>query len=145
MDAEQRGQEPFGGVDSGPPPVGNLVGDVIGDLEAIARDEVKLARTELKEEAAAAAGGAASLAAGGVIGLYGAGFLLLAAERLLARRLPDWAAAGLVGVALTGTAVALGTSGKEKLAAANPMGSETVRSLRETGTWAKDRLAALGR
>ena len=143
------GTPPAGSEDAGASPagqaaeVGTLLSGAVEDLGDVVRGEVKLAQTELKEQAVAASGGVAAIGAGGVAGLFGADFLLLATERLLARWMPSWASAGLVGLSLLGGAAALGATGKAKLTQANPLGTQTAASLRETVDWAKGRLQTL--
>jgi uncharacterized membrane protein YqjE len=52
--------------------------DIVGNLQEIIRSEFRLAKTELKEEAARASKPAATFGVGLVLGFYGIGFLLLA-------------------------------------------------------------------
>ena len=111
--------------------LGSLAAGVIEDVQDLVRSEIELAKTELKEEVTTAAGGATAIAAGAVAGSVGFVFLMLALTELLSRRLPRWMAAGVVGLALTGAAAALGAGGKTKLSAVNLIPKQTLRSLRE--------------
>ncbi len=120
--------------------LGPLISGVVGDIQAMVRGEVQLAKTELKEEAVAAGSGGAMIVAGGVTGLFGVGFLLVAVTRLLGKVLPDWLAAAVVGLGLTGGAAALGLSGKSKLSDTSLMPQQTVDSLKQTTSWAKKRI-----
>lgn len=121
---------------------GPLVAGVISDLQGLFRNEVQLAQAELKDEAAAAAGGAATVAAGGIAGLVGVVFLMHGVAEALSRFMPRWFANTLVGLGLLAGAGSLGASGKEKLSSANLKPAQTLQTLRETGTWAKERLTA---
>lgn len=120
--------------------LGNLVSGVVKDLQGLLRGEVQLATTELKEEAATAAGGAATAAAGGVVGLLGAAFLLRGVADLLGHVMPRWLANTLVGATLLGAAGGLGLRGKEQLSQTNLAPKQAIQSLRESASWAKERI-----
>ena len=122
--------------------LGALAAGVVKDLQDLVRGEVQLAKTELREEAKTAAGGATSIAAGAAAGSLGVVFLMLALTELLSRRMPRWAAAGIVGLGLTGAAAALGLGGKSRLSAASLTPKQTLQSLRENAAWAKERLGS---
>ena len=122
--------------------LGALISGLMTDLQGLLRGEVRLATTELKEEATAAAGGAATVAAGGVAGLVGVVFLMHGVADLLSRIMPRWAANTLVGLGLLAGAGSLGLSGKEKLSAAKLAPQQTLQTLRENTAWAKERLAS---
>jgi hypothetical protein len=102
--------------------------------------EVALAKAELAAKLGQAGTGVVEIAAGGLV-LY-AGFLaLLAAATLgLARVLPDWAAALVVGgvVVLIGAALLL--KGKRDLGPRRLLPDRTLRSLREDARWARERV-----
>lgn len=149
--------EPDVGRGSGAPPqdvviargsaaggLGGLFAGVVRDLQDLLRGEVRLAKTELREEATAAAGGAASVAAGGVAGLVGGVFLLNAVVELLGRIMPRWLASALIGLGLLGAAGGLTRDGREKLAGTKLAPTRTALSLRETASWAKARLPSGG-
>lgn len=120
--------------------LGSLVSGAVGDLQAMVRGEVQLAKAELKEEAVAAGSGGAMIAAAGATGLFGVGFLLVAVTRLLGKLLPDWLAAAVVGLGLMGGAAALGASGKGKLSTTSLVPQRTVQSLKQSTSWAKQRI-----
>lgn len=120
--------------------LGSLVSGAVGDLQAMVRGEVQLAKAELKEEAVAAGSGGAMIAAAGASGLFGVGFLLVAVTRLLGKVLPDWLAATVVGLGLMGGAAALGASGKGKLSATSLVPQQTIQSLKQSSSWAKQRI-----
>lgn len=68
-------------------------------------------RSRLKRDLHEARAMAVGLSAGAVLGLCGVNLLLLGTADLLSRRLPRWAARGLVGTALLGAAAAAGAFG----------------------------------
>lgn len=72
--------------------LGQLVADVSTDLKSIVKDEIELAKVEVKADVAKGGKGAGMLAAAGLLALYMLGFLLLAlAWGLHAAGLPVWA------------------------------------------------------
>ncbi len=134
---------PNAGAESGAGGLGALLSGVVGDLQGLLRGELQLAKTELKEEATAAAGGAAAAAAGGITGLVGIVFVMHGVAELLSKVMPRWMANTLVGLGLLAGAGSLGMSGKEKLSAAKLAPQQTLQTLRENASWAKDRLSSV--
>jgi uncharacterized membrane protein YqjE len=111
--------------------------DIVGNLQEIVRSEFRLAKTELKEEAAKAAKPAATFGVGLVMGFYGIGFLLLASVYGLSRVMAGWLAALLVGMILAIVAIALLSSSGKKLKRVNPTPNKTIQSIEENVQWAK--------
>ena len=114
--------------------------DIVGNLQEIVRSEFRLAKTELKEEAAKAAKPAASFGVGLVMGFYGIGFLLLASVYGLSTVMAGWLAALLVGAILAIVAIALMSSSGKKLKHVNPTPDKTIQSLEENVQWAKHQI-----
>jgi hypothetical protein len=111
--------------------------DIAGNLQEIVRSEFRLAKTEVREAADRAARPTAILMSGLVVGLYGTGFLLLAAVYGLATVMAAWLAALVVGGSLSVTAVILFVSGAKRLKGfTNPV-RKTVSSLEENVQWTK--------
>jgi uncharacterized membrane protein YqjE len=117
--------------------VPEVLQDIVGNLQEIVRSEFRLAKTELKEEAAKAAKPAATFGVGLVMGFYGIGFLLLASVYGLSTVMAGWLAALLVGTILAIVAIALLSSSGKKLKRVNPTPDKTMRSLEENLQWAK--------
>ena len=111
--------------------------DIVGNLQEIIRSEFRLAKTEIKEEAAKAAMPAATFGVGLVLGFYGIGFLLLASVYGLSTVMAGWLAALLGGAILAIVAIALLSSSGKKLKRVNPTPDKTMRSLEENVQWAK--------
>ena len=120
--------------------VPEVLQDIVGNLQEIIRSEFRLAKTELKEEAAKAARPAATFGVGLVLGFYGAGFLLLAAVYALSMIIAGWMAALIVGAVLTVVAMALVSSSGKKLKLANPVPEKTIKNLEENVQWAKQQV-----
>jgi len=117
--------------------VPELLQAIVGNLQEIIRSEFRLAKTELKEEAAKAAKPAATFGAGLVLGFYGFGFLLLASVYAFSTVMPAWLAAFLVGVVLAVVAAALVTSSSKKLKRVDPTPDKTIQTLEENVQWVK--------
>jgi uncharacterized membrane protein YqjE len=120
--------------------VPQVLQDIVGNLQEIIRSELRLAKTEIKEEAAKAAKPSATFGVGLVLGFYGMGFLLLAAVYGLSAVIAGWLAALLVGAFLAIVALALMSSGGKRLKQLNPTPEKTVQSLEENVKWAKHQI-----
>jgi hypothetical protein len=112
-----------------PPALAELVGQLLSDLKLLARQEVQLAKHELGErltalqrQALALGLGVAALAAGLLV-------LLAAAVLALATLMPAWAAALVVGGAVTGIGVVLLMSSKAKLSRVSLKPEQTIDSV----------------
>ena len=111
--------------------------DIVGNLQEIIRSEFRLAKAELKEEAARASEPVATFGLGLVLAFYGIGFLLLSLAFWLTTLMALWQAALLIGAALAIVAIALMYSSGEKLKRVNPTPDKTIRSLEENVLWMK--------
>jgi hypothetical protein len=120
--------------------VSEVLQDIFGNLQQIIRDEFRLARAEVEGEARRAARPASILAAGTVLGLYGLGFLLLAAVYGLSMVIAPWLAALLVGAVLAVVAAVLISSGRNRLRQIDPVPEKTVQSMKENVQWTKEQI-----
>jgi membrane protein len=118
--------------------VSDVLQDIIGNLQQIVRDEFRLAKVEVEGKAHRAAWPASILAAGAVLGLYGLGFLLLAAVYGLSLVIAPWLAALLVGAVLALVAAILVGSGRSRLKQIDPVPEKTVQSMKENVQWTKE-------
>jgi uncharacterized membrane protein YqjE len=120
--------------------VPEVLQDIIANFEQIIRSELRLAKTEIREEASQAAKPATILGTGLLLGFYGLGFLLLAAVYGLALVLSTWLAALIVGAVLAVIASIFIGSGATKLRHLDPTPEKTIRSMEENVQWAKNRI-----
>jgi membrane protein len=120
--------------------VSDVLQDIIGNLQQIVRDEFRLAKVEVEDKAHRAARPASILAAGAVLGLYGLGFLLLAAVYGLSLVIAPWLAALLVGAVLAIVAAILVSSGRTRLNEIDPVPEKTVQSMKENVQWTKEQI-----
>jgi hypothetical protein len=120
--------------------VPELLGNIVDNIQQIIRSEFRLAKAELQEKASRASQPATTLGAGFLLGLYGLGFLLLAAVYALSMVMAAGLAALTVGGVLALVSVALVTSSAKKLKALNPAPERTIQTLEENVQWAKDQI-----
>jgi hypothetical protein len=118
--------------------VGELVSRVTTDLSTLMRQELELAKAELKEEAVQAGKAAGLFGAGGVAGLMTLGFLSLALMFGLAVVMPLWLAALIVGLlwaAVGGATVLMGRTEVQRIGAPE----RTIKTVKEDMEWVKTR------
>lgn len=119
--------------------VGDLLGKVTTDLSTLMRQEVELAKVEIKEEATKAGKASGMLAGAGAVGYLVLVFLALALMFALDSVMPTGWAALITAVVLGAVAGVLFVLGKKKLAQVNPKPEQTVETLKEDVQWAKNR------
>lgn len=117
--------------------LGEIVGDVTQDLTTLVKQELELARTELKQEAAKAGKGAGMLGGAGVAAVLFLVFLSLTLTFLLDNWMPLEVAALLVAVAWAAVAAVLAARGRRELKRSNPQLPKTQQTLKEDAAWAK--------
>ena len=131
------GTPPTGDGDDGRS-LGAIVGDITKDLTTLIRQEMALAKTELKEEVSKVGKGAGMLGGAGFAGYLAVLFLSLFLMFVLAEWWEDYRWAALVIAALWGIVEAvLAMVGKKKLQESNPDLPVTQQSLKEDVQWAK--------
>jgi hypothetical protein len=134
MDSEVVHQETFRG----------LLRGILTDLRTLIREEIALARVEMREQAGRARAAALSfgMAAGAL--LFGVTFLLIAAATAIAELLgwPVWAGFLIVAVLLSLIGVAALSSGRKQLRTFHAVPPETVTTLKENSEWIAKRLSS---
>jgi len=117
--------------------LGEIVGDVATDLSTLVRQELDLAKTEVKDEAKKAGKGAGLLAGAGVAGHLMLVFVSLCLMFLLDNWMPIEVAALITAGVWLVVAAVLGSMGRKALDQTNPALPETQRSLKEDAQWAR--------
>jgi hypothetical protein len=112
---------------------------IVGNLQEIMRSEVRLARTEIKENVAQASRAGATLGVGIGIGLYAVAFLLAGAMWALSMVIPLWAAALAVGIALVIVAAVMISLGRKGLGHVHAKPDRTIRTMKENVQWVRHR------
>jgi uncharacterized membrane protein YqjE len=117
--------------------LGAIVSDLTQDLSTLVKQELELARTELKQEAAKAGKGAGLLGGAGVAGHLVLIFLSLTLTFLLDKAMPLWVAALIVTVIWAVIAGVLALTGRKALKESNPQLPTTQQTLKEDAAWAR--------
>jgi len=117
--------------------LGEIVGDVATDLSTLIKQEMDLAKVELKEEVAKAGKGAGLLGGAGLAAFMVLLFLSLTVLFAIDEGLPRWAAALIVTVAWGFAAALLAVTGRTALKKTNPQLPKTQQTLKEDAAWAR--------
>lgn len=117
--------------------LGQIVGDLSNDLTTLVKQELELARTELKEEAAKAGKGAGMLGGAGVSGLLALILGSFALAYLLDNWMPVELAFLIVTILWAIVGAVLAARGRKELKNANPQLPETQQTLKEDAAWAR--------
>jgi uncharacterized membrane protein YqjE len=119
--------------------VGDIVGAITKDLSTLVKQELDLAKTELKQEAAKAGKGAGMLGGAGLAGYFTLLFLSVFLMFVLADWFDDYRWAALVVTGIWGiVAAVLALTGKKELQKVDPTLETTQRTLKEDVQWAKE-------
>lgn len=100
--------------------IGALVAQLSRDVSRLVRDELQLAKVELKDKGREAGIGVGLFGGAGTLAFYGGGALVAAAILGLAHVVSAWLAALLVAVVLFAVAAIFGLLGKRRVASAAP-------------------------
>jgi Putative Actinobacterial Holin-X, holin superfamily III len=119
-------------------PIGELLKQLADETATLVRQELDLAKAEMREKAGKAGPGFGMWGAAGVTALLAAGaltaFLILALDGVM----PNWLAALLVGLVYTAIAGVLYVNGKHRVEeAGSPVPQKTIESVKEDVQWAK--------
>jgi uncharacterized membrane protein YqjE len=112
-----------------------LLSELSDDLSRLLRQEVELAKVELKQEATKAGKAGALLAAAATLGFVALLLVAWAASWGLAAVLPTGLAFLVVGVVVGAVAAGLGLAGKKRAQRINPTPETTIETLKEDKEW----------
>ena len=129
---------------SQPESIGALLRGILMDLRTLIREEIALARVELREQAGRARAAAMSFAIAAVALLFGGTFLLIALATAIADLLdwPVWAGFLAVAVLLSLVGFVTLSSGRRKLATVSAVPEETISTVKENSEWIAKRLSS---
>jgi len=119
------------GRDVGDASVGELIGEVTRDLSTLMRQELDLAKAEVKQEASKAAKAGGMLGAAGFAGYMVLLFASIAAWQGLAEIMPSGWAALIVAVVWAVVGAVLFAVGRKRMAEVNPKPERTVETVGE--------------
>ena len=118
-------------------PLGELVAEAASEMSTLVRQELALAKAELREDAKAAGKGAGAFGAAGVLALFGLLFLSLAAMfALYEAGLSLAAAGGIVGAVYVALAAVAAVVGKNSFGRVSGI-PKTAETIKEDVEWAK--------
>jgi len=119
-------------------PVGELLKELASETTTLMRQELELAKAEVREKGRKAGPGFGMWGAAGVVGLGSFGALTTFFVLALDGALPNWAAALIVAAVYAAVAGVLYMQGKERVdEAGSPVPEQTVETLKEDVQWAK--------
>jgi len=118
--------------------IGELIGNISDDLSQLFRQEVELAKAEIKQEAAKAGKAAGMLGGAGFAGYLAVLLLSFAAVYGLANVIDAGWAALIVAAVWAIVGGVLYVNGKNKLKTVDPVPRRTVGTLKEDAQWLKN-------
>jgi len=116
--------------------IGDVLKDIISNVQDMVRSEMRLAKAELREEAGRSAASAKLIGIGAGMALLSAGFVLVAITQLLALWMPQWVASLLMGVVLGIAGMAMLSKGKSQFTVPKP--EKTIENVKENVEWMKN-------
>ena len=124
--------------------IGGLIRGILADLKTLMREELALARVEMREQAGRARGAALSLGLAAGALLFGVAFLLIAAATAIAELVgwPVWAGFLIVAAVLSVIGVISLASGRRQLRTIHTVPQQTVTTLKENSEWIAKRLSS---
>jgi putative superfamily III holin-X len=118
--------------------VGELIGNISNDLSRLFRQEVELAKAELKQEATKAGKAAGMLGGAAFAGYLAVVLLSFALVFALANVMDDGWAALIVAVLWAIIGAVLYANGRKKLKTVDPTPRQTVDTIKEDAKWLKN-------
>jgi Flp pilus assembly protein TadB len=136
--AEGLHPDPHPSEDQGTRSIGEIVADISSDMTTLFRQELDLAKSEMKQEVTKVGKGAGMFGGAGLAGFFTVFFLSLALMHLLDNFLPSLELSAFIVALLWGIAAAvLALQGRKKFKEANPQLPITQQTLKEDAQWAK--------
>ena len=117
-----------------------LFSELAGETSTLVRQEVALAKTELTQKAGQVGRNVAYLAAGGAVAYAALLAFMAAAIVVLAKLMPWWASALVVGAVAAIAAGIILFAGYYGLKDTDPVPRQTVETLKEDAQWVKEKM-----
>jgi len=121
-------------------PLGDLFGDLATDMSNLVRQEITLAKVEITQKAKYVGRNVGYLVIGGAVAYAALLATIAAIIMLLAKVVPHWGAALIVGVVVGGIGWLLIGKATTALQQADLTPRETVETLKEDATWMKEQI-----
>jgi uncharacterized membrane protein YqjE len=124
---------------------GSLIRGILNDLRTLIREEIALARVEMREQAGRARAAALSFGIAAAALAFGGIFLLVAMALGIANLLgwPAWTGFLIVALLLCIGGYVTLSSGRKQLANLHAVPEETVTTLKENSEWIAKRLSSV--
>ena len=120
-------------------PIGEVAAALTRDLSLLVRQELELAKAEMREKGRIALPGLGMIGAAGVVALAASGALTAFLVLLLSLFLDAWLAALVSGIVLTGVAAVLALRGRRRVQEiGTPLPEQTIETIQEDLTWVKE-------
>jgi hypothetical protein len=122
-------------------PVSELIKQLAQETQTLVRQEMDLAKAEMREKGKRAGLGVGLMGGATVVALGAFGALTAFLIALLAEAMDVWVAALIVGLVYAAIAAVLALQGKEKVTEATPpVPEQTVQTVKEDVQWAKNQV-----
>jgi len=121
--------------------IGALFGELSEEAKLLVRQEVELAKAELRESTQHATGVGAGFGAAALVGYLALAVLAIAAALGLAEVMPAGFAFLIVGLVLAGVAGIAFLIGRKNLQALNPVPRKTIDTIKEDLSWLHARMS----
>ena len=118
--------------------IGDIIGNISNDLSQLFRQEVELAKAELKQEATKAGKAGGMLGAAALAGYLVVLLLTFALVFALGEVIPLGWAAFIVGLVWAAVGAVLYVNGRKKLKTVDPVPRRTAETLKEDARWLKN-------
>jgi uncharacterized membrane protein YqjE len=119
-------------------PIGDLLKQLATETTTLVRQELDLAKAEMREKGKKAGPGFGMIGAAGGVALLALGALTACLILALDGAMPNWLAALVVAVAYGAVTAVLYSRGKEKVDdAGSPAPRQTIETVKEDVQWAK--------
>ncbi|WP_127507357.1 phage holin family protein [Actinoplanes solisilvae] len=118
--------------------IGDLIGNISNDLSTLFRQEVELAKVELKQEAAKAGKAGGMLGGAAFAGYLAVVLLSFAVVFALSEVIPPGWAALIVAVLWAAVGAVLYMNGRKQLKTVDPVPHRTVDTLKEDAQWLRN-------
>ncbi len=119
--------------------LGEIVQDVLRDVQEVIRSEMRLARAEVSEKARKAGKAGGLLGAAAFCGILAAACLVTTGIAALALAMPVWLAALLMCIFLGCIGGACYAGGRARLRRVDMKPQQTIETIKEDVEWAKQR------
>lgn len=125
--------------------IGSLIRGILMDLRTLIREEIALARVEIREQAGRARAAALSFGMAAAALLFGGTFLLIALATGIAELLdwPVWSGFLIVAVLLSLVGIVMLSTGRKQMQEVHAVPEETVSTLKENSEWIAKRLSSV--